>query len=154
MDYEEGEPLSAILQDGETLGEDEVRGLLEDVLPALQAVHDQGFLHRDIKPSNLYVRSSDHRVILIDFGAARGRLAAAARASPAWSHPAIRHLSSTPPAMTATAPGPIFTLWVPCCTAVSPVIPQQKRLSGCWTIRWNQQSGGRWALQHQPAPHD
>ena len=71
MDYEEGEPLSAILQDGETLGEDEVRGLLEDVLPALQAVHDQGFLHRDIKPSNLYVRSSDHRVILIDFGAAR-----------------------------------------------------------------------------------
>ncbi len=71
MDFEEGEPLSAILQDGETLGEDEVRGLLEDVLPALQAVHDQGFLHRDIKPSNLYVRSSDHRVILIDFGAAR-----------------------------------------------------------------------------------
>ncbi|MCC6134187.1 MAG: protein kinase [Gammaproteobacteria bacterium] len=71
MDFEEGAPLSAILQDGETLGEDEVRGLLEDVLPALQAVHDQGFLHRDIKPSNLYVRSSDHRVILIDFGAAR-----------------------------------------------------------------------------------
>ncbi len=71
MDYEEGEPLSAILQDGEILGEDEVRGLLEDVLPALQAVHEQGFLHRDIKPSNLYVRSNDHRVILIDFGAAR-----------------------------------------------------------------------------------
>ncbi|MCK7461528.1 MAG: serine/threonine protein kinase [Sphingobacterium sp.] len=71
MEYEEGEPLSAILQDGETLGEDEVRGLLEDVLPALQAVHEQGYLHRDIKPSNLYVRSSDHRVILIDFGAAR-----------------------------------------------------------------------------------
>ena len=71
MDYEEGEPLSAVLRDGETLGEDEVRGLLEDVLPALQAVHEQGYLHRDIKPSNLYVRSSDHRVILIDFGAAR-----------------------------------------------------------------------------------
>lgn len=71
MEYEEGEPLSVILRDGETLSEDEVRGLLEDVLPALQAVHEQGYLHRDIKPSNLYVRSSDHRVILIDFGAAR-----------------------------------------------------------------------------------
>lgn len=71
MDYEEGEPLSAVLRDGETLGEEEIRGLLEDVLPALQAVHEQGYLHRDIKPSNLYVRSSDHRVILIDFGAAR-----------------------------------------------------------------------------------
>lgn len=71
MDYEEGEPLSAILRSDETLNEDEVRGLLEDVLPALQAVHEQGYLHRDIKPANLYVRASDHRVILIDFGAAR-----------------------------------------------------------------------------------
>lgn len=71
MDFEEGEPLSAILQDGETLGEDQVRGLLEDVLPALRAVHEQGYLHRDIKPANLYVRASDHRVLLIDFGAAR-----------------------------------------------------------------------------------
>ncbi len=71
MDYEDGKPLSAVLQDGETLDEAEVQGLLEDVLPALQAVHEQGYLHRDIKPSNLYVRASDQRVMLIDFGAAR-----------------------------------------------------------------------------------
>ena len=74
MDYEEGQPLSAILRDGETLGEQDIRGLLEDVLPALQAVHEQGFLHRDIKPANLYVRKSDHRVLLIDFGAARAAI--------------------------------------------------------------------------------
>ncbi len=71
MDYEEGEPLSAILRDDETLDEVQIRGLLEDVLPALQAVHEQGYLHRDIKPANLYLRSADHRVMLIDFGAAR-----------------------------------------------------------------------------------
>lgn len=71
MDYEEGKPLSALLHDGDTLSEQDVRGLLEDVLPALRAVHEQGFLHRDIKPSNLYVRDRDHRVMLIDFGAAR-----------------------------------------------------------------------------------
>ncbi|MDQ5910114.1 MAG: Non-specific serine/threonine protein kinase [Pseudomonadota bacterium] len=71
MDYEEGQPLNAILRDGETLDEDAVRRLLEDVLPALAAVHAQGYLHRDIKPSNLYVRASDHRVMLIDFGSAR-----------------------------------------------------------------------------------
>ena len=71
MDYEEGQPLSAVLGEGETLDEAEVRGLLEDVLPALRTVHEQGFLHRDIKPSNLYIRAHDHRVILIDFGAAR-----------------------------------------------------------------------------------
>ena len=71
MDYEEGEPLNVILGDDEILDEGQVRGLLEDVLPALQAVHEQGYLHRDIKPANLYLRSADHRVMLIDFGAAR-----------------------------------------------------------------------------------
>lgn len=71
MDYEDGLPLSTILQENETLPEEEVRGLLEDVLPALRAVHEQGYLHRDIKPANLYVRSRDQRVMLIDFGAAR-----------------------------------------------------------------------------------
>jgi len=71
MDYEKGQPLSVLLQGEEKLNEAEVRGLLEDVLPALRAVHEQGYLHRDIKPSNLYLRASDHRVILIDFGAAR-----------------------------------------------------------------------------------
>jgi serine/threonine protein kinase len=71
MDYEEGQTLHAILQDSKTLNEDEIWGLLEDVLPALQAVHAQGYLHRDIKPANLYARATDHRVMLIDFGAAR-----------------------------------------------------------------------------------
>jgi serine/threonine protein kinase len=74
MEYEEGEPLSAILDESKTLGEDQVRDLLDDVLPALQAVHEQGYLHRDIKPANLYVRASDHRVMLIDFGAARAAI--------------------------------------------------------------------------------
>ncbi|MDS4030152.1 MAG: protein kinase [Candidatus Contendobacter sp.] len=74
MEYEEGEPLSTILDESKTLGEDQVRGLLEDVLPALQAVHEQGYLHRDIKPANLYVRARDHRVMLIDFGAARAAI--------------------------------------------------------------------------------
>lgn len=74
MEYEEGEPLSTILDESGILGEEPVRGLLEDVLPALRAVHEQGYLHRDIKPANLYVRSRDHRVMLIDFGAARAAI--------------------------------------------------------------------------------
>ncbi len=74
MEYEDGEPLNTILDENGTLGEDQLRGLLEDVLPALQAVHEQGYLHRDIKPANLYVRARDHRVMLIDFGAARAAI--------------------------------------------------------------------------------
>ena len=74
MEYEEGESLSATLQRGGILPEPELRRLLNDVMPALEAVHAQGYLHRDIKPSNLYIRSSNGQVILIDFGAARQAL--------------------------------------------------------------------------------
>ncbi|MBK8962346.1 MAG: protein kinase [Candidatus Competibacteraceae bacterium] len=74
MEYEDGESLSALLQRGGILPESELRHLLDDVMPALEAVHGQGYLHRDLKPSNLYIRSSDTRVMLIDFGAARQAL--------------------------------------------------------------------------------
>ncbi len=73
MDYEDGEPLSQLLQREKTLSEEQIRRLLDDVLPALEAVHAQGYLHRDLKPANLY-RRSDGRTILIDFGAARQAL--------------------------------------------------------------------------------
>ena len=70
MDYEDGEPLSKILQREKTVSEERALRLVHDVLPALEAVHSLGYLHRDIKPANLYCRS-DGRTILIDFGAAR-----------------------------------------------------------------------------------
>ncbi len=74
MEFEEGESLSGMLQRGGILPEPELRRLLDDIMPALEAVHGQGYLHRDLKPSNLYVRSQDNHVILIDFGAARQAL--------------------------------------------------------------------------------
>lgn len=74
MEYEEGESLSALLQRGGILPEPELRRLLDDVMPALEAVHSQNYLHRDLKPSNLYIRNHDGRVILLDFGAARQAL--------------------------------------------------------------------------------
>lgn len=70
MDYEDGEPLSKIIQREKTLSEERALRMMQDVLPALEAVHALGYLHRDIKPANLYCRS-DGRTILIDFGAAR-----------------------------------------------------------------------------------
>ena len=73
MDYEDGEALSQLLQREKTLPEEQVRCLISDILSALKAVHDQGYLHRDLKPANLYVRA-DKRTILIDFGAARQAL--------------------------------------------------------------------------------
>ncbi|MFZ1830664.1 MAG: SUMF1/EgtB/PvdO family nonheme iron enzyme [Candidatus Competibacteraceae bacterium] len=74
MEYEEGESLSAMLQRGGILPEPELRHLLDDVMPALEAVHSQNYLHRDLKPSNLYIRKHDGHVLLLDFGAARQAL--------------------------------------------------------------------------------
>lgn len=74
MEFEEGESMSALLQRGGILPEHELRRLLTDVLPALEAIHAQGYLHRDLKPSNLYLRKIDGRIIVIDFGAARQAL--------------------------------------------------------------------------------
>ncbi|NJK33592.1 MAG: serine/threonine protein kinase [Oscillatoriales cyanobacterium SM2_2_1] len=42
--------------------------LLEDVLIALEVVHNAQLIHRDIKPANLMRRHRDGAVMLIDFG--------------------------------------------------------------------------------------
>ena len=71
MVWEDGEPLSARLQNSKVLPEEELYQCLVQALNALEAVHAQGYLHRDLKPDNLYLRHRDNQLMLIDFGAAR-----------------------------------------------------------------------------------
>jgi len=74
MDFEEGEPLSRLLERRGSLPEDELERLVVPLADGLAEVHAAGFLHRDIKPSNVYVRQSDGSPVLLDFGAARQAL--------------------------------------------------------------------------------
>ena len=74
MDYEDGEPLDALLRRYGTLTEAQLKRLLLPVAEGLRQVHAAGFLHRDIKPSNVFVRRSDESPVLLDFGSARQAL--------------------------------------------------------------------------------
>lgn len=70
MDYEQGQELAEILEQHQTLPEDELRAILFPILDGVEEIHRHGFVHRDIKPSNIYIRHNGSPV-LIDFGAAR-----------------------------------------------------------------------------------
>ena len=70
LEYVEGEPLSALLRQQQTLRQGQVKRLLADVLSGLEAVHAAGYVHRDLKPGNLMVQP-DGSVVVLDFGAAR-----------------------------------------------------------------------------------
>lgn len=69
QEFIEGHPLSAELQSRQPWSEPQVIELLRDVLSILEFVHSQGVIHRDLKPDNLIRRSSDGKLVLIDFGA-------------------------------------------------------------------------------------
>ena len=70
LEYIEGEPLSAVLRQNQTLRQGMVKRLLADVLNGLEAVHAARYVHRDLKPGNLMVQP-DGSVVVLDFGAAR-----------------------------------------------------------------------------------
>jgi serine/threonine-protein kinase len=70
MEYLEGETLARrIVREGK-LAPAVVLRLATEIGDALRTVHGANLLHRDIKPDNIFL-TTDKRVVLIDFGAAR-----------------------------------------------------------------------------------
>ncbi len=76
LQWEEGQNLKSWLK---TLGraprQKELDRIIAPLLDALETIHKADFLHRDIAPDNIIIRKSGDPV-LIDFGAARGDIAA------------------------------------------------------------------------------
>jgi serine/threonine protein kinase len=71
MDLVEGTTLSEFLAVPDNSVVETTREVFAELALALHALHRAGTLHGDLKPSNVLVRTTDRRVILLDFGLAR-----------------------------------------------------------------------------------
>lgn len=71
QEYVKGHDLTGEIQLYKPLSEAVVIQLLKEVLEVLEFVHQQKAIHRDIKPENLMRRTSDGKIVLIDFGAVK-----------------------------------------------------------------------------------
>jgi serine/threonine-protein kinase len=69
FNYQEGEPLSKLLDAKKLYSVDKTVNMVADLLDALYFCHKNGVFHRDIKPENLII-GSDERLKVIDFGIA------------------------------------------------------------------------------------
>ncbi|MCK6460930.1 MAG: serine/threonine protein kinase, partial [Planctomycetes bacterium] len=70
MDLIEGKTLKGLLEELGPLPEPLLLEVADQVLAALQAIHERGVVHRDIKPENIVI-TPDQRVLLMDLGVAR-----------------------------------------------------------------------------------
>ncbi len=75
QDYVEGQTYQDLLNlrrsRGKFFNEAEIKSLLQQVLPILQYLHEQGIIHRDICPKNIIQREFDSLPVLIDFSSVK-----------------------------------------------------------------------------------
>ncbi len=74
MELVEGESLATLLERDGALQLDSALGIAAQMCSGMIAAHEAGVIHRDLKPENVCI-AGDGRVVLMDFGIARGDLA-------------------------------------------------------------------------------
>lgn len=81
QEFINGKTLQQEVRHGGPFSEAGVRQFLSEALPLIQYVHDSKIIHRDIKPANLIRRDEDKKLVLIDFGAVKDKVAPSAEAA-------------------------------------------------------------------------
>ncbi|MFM5902603.1 MAG: protein kinase domain-containing protein, partial [Dolichospermum sp.] len=70
QEFVKGATLQTELDKNGVFSEQQIKKLLIEVLQILDFVHSKQVIHRDIKPENI-ILSSDNKLFLVDFGAAK-----------------------------------------------------------------------------------
>jgi formylglycine-generating enzyme required for sulfatase activity len=70
MEYIEGQTLKQYVAGKGSLTTEQALPVFNQLLDAVETVHNAGMLHRDIKPDNIMI-GAKNRLVLIDFGSAR-----------------------------------------------------------------------------------
>ena len=70
MEYVEGSTLQSLIEKQGAIAFDAALPMMNQLLDAVEEVHNKGMLHRDIKPENILMTQAG-RLVLIDFGSAR-----------------------------------------------------------------------------------
>ena len=71
MEYVDGATLLGVLQERGPLELKEAQDIASQFLAGLEAIHTAGLIHRDVKPENIMLTRAG-RVVVMDFGLARG----------------------------------------------------------------------------------
>ncbi len=71
QEFVNGQNLKDELTEKGVFSPNQIRELLNALLPTLDYLHQLGFIHRDLKPENIIRRTEDRRLYLVDFGAAK-----------------------------------------------------------------------------------
>lgn len=101
LELVEGRTLEAWVREDGPLGADEAARVGIDLCRALAAIHARGLVHCDLKPANV-MRERGGRIVVLDFGVARARGAAARARASAPESGATR---AGPPELGATRSG-------------------------------------------------
>lgn len=75
QEYVRGCNLAKLVKAHGLVSEAGVKRFLREMLPVLDFIHSNNVIHRDIKPPNIIRCEDDGRLVLIDFGAVKERIA-------------------------------------------------------------------------------